>query len=598
MADGPARADALILGGEVIDGSGSEPFAADVAVSDGRIAAVGSLGAWSAARVIRADGLYVAPGFVDMHTHSERGLYVPELAPSLPYLAQGVTTVVGGADGYGSWPLHETMEVHAAKLERQGIGVNAVLMVGAGQVRRLVMGTEARRPTAGEMEAMKRRVREAMECGAWGLSSGLEYPPGCHADAAEVAGLAAEAAAHGGMYHTHMRSEGDGLLEAVAEAIAITERSGAVGVLTHLKAVHRRNWGKASRALEMIEEARDRGARVYADQYPFADAEVVLIPEGAWLPAESSAEARGARLAAALETVPVAALLELYAGLAALPSLEPGRRRFLEARPGLLREMVAGALGAAMPSEGRGLMELASWYGVHRGPGNPEERARFARRLDDPDDGARTRAIVAENLEQYGGAEQIAIVESARPELEGLSLADAAEEMGLSVVDAAVRLGLEDTRAMADILSREEMEEIMSRDYVATGSDGDYPYFGASIDPMGITQHVRTYATFAAKLRRYALDRGVVSLPHAIRSFTGLPAEILGWKDRGLVRKGFWADVAVFDPATLAPRSTPQDLHRYGEGMRYVLVNGRLAIDDGRPAEVGAGRVLRIQERH
>ena len=129
-----ARADVLILGGQVIDGSGSEPFAADVAVTDGKIAAVGSLGAWSAARTIRADGLYVTPGFVDMHTHSERGLYIPELAPSLPYLTQGVTTVVGGADGYGSWPLHETMDAHAAKLERQGIGTNAVLMVGAGQV--------------------------------------------------------------------------------------------------------------------------------------------------------------------------------------------------------------------------------------------------------------------------------------------------------------------------------------------------------------------------------------------------------------------------------------------------------------------------------
>ena len=140
MADGLVRADVLIVGGEVIDGSGAEPFAADVAVRDGRITAVGSLGAWSADRNIRAEGLYVAPGFVDMHTHSERGLYIPELAPSLPYLAQGVTTVVGGADGYGSWPLHETMEVHAAKLERQGIGTNAILMVGSGQVRRLVIG--------------------------------------------------------------------------------------------------------------------------------------------------------------------------------------------------------------------------------------------------------------------------------------------------------------------------------------------------------------------------------------------------------------------------------------------------------------------------
>ena len=158
MADDAGRADVLILEGEIIDGSGSEPFAADVAIEDGRITAVGSLAAWSAARTIRADGLYITPGFVDMHTHSERGLYIPELAPSLPYLTQGVTTVVGGADGYGSWPLHETMEIHAARLERQGIGTNAVLMVGSGQVRRLVMGTEARHPTSGEMTARSGRT--------------------------------------------------------------------------------------------------------------------------------------------------------------------------------------------------------------------------------------------------------------------------------------------------------------------------------------------------------------------------------------------------------------------------------------------------------
>ena len=596
MADDAARADVLIRGGEIIDGSGSEPFAADVAIEDGRITAVGSLGAWSASRTIRADGLYITPGFVDMHTHSERGLYIPELAPSLPYLTQGVTTVVGGADGYGSWPLHETMEVHAARLERQGIGTNAVLMVGSGQVRRLVMGTEARRPTSGEMTAMKRHVREAIESGAWGMSSGLEYPPGSHADTSEVTDLASEAASHGGMYHTHMRSESDGLIDAAAEAIAITERSGAVGVLTHLKAVHRRNWGKAGRVLELIEEARDRGVRVYADQYPFADGEVPLIPENARLPM-TGAEESAARLEAALEAVPEAALLELYAELAALPTLEPSRRRFLEARPELLREMVAGALATTMPTEGRGLMELVSWYGVHRGPGNPEERMGFVERLDDPNEGARIRSIVAEHLEQYGGAEQITIVESARPEVEGKSLLDAAEVLGLTEVDAAIRLGLECARAMADILSQEDLEGIMRKDYVATGSDGDYPYFGAATDPMGITQHVRTYASFSTKLRRYALGRGVVSLPHAIRSFTGLPAEILGWNDRGLIRKGYWADIAVFDPAGLAPLSKVQHLHRYSEGMQHVLVNGRLAIDDGRPAEINAGRVLRIQDR-
>ena len=193
---------------------------------------------------------------------------------------------------------------------------------------------------------MQACVRQAMASGAWGLSSGLEYPPGHHADTAEIIALAAEAAAYGGMYHTHLRSEGDRLIEAVAEAIEITERSGAVGVLTHFKALHRRNWGKAGRALELIEEARNRGVRVYADQFPFADAEVPLIPEparrstGRLMPrsAARSWQRRSTRC-------PDAALLEMYAEMAALPTLEPERQRFLQSRPGLLREMVAGALG-------------------------------------------------------------------------------------------------------------------------------------------------------------------------------------------------------------------------------------------------------------
>ena len=220
--------DIIARGGQIIDGLVTSRYAADVAVKDGRIARVGDLGEATAARVVDAQGLYVVPGFIDMHCHSERGLPYPELAASIHHLTQGVTTVVGGADGYGAWPLHEMVEDQIDLLTKQGIGTNAVLLVGPGQVRRQAMGTEARAPTADELAHMRRLVREAMAGGAHGLSSGLTFLPGSYAETNEVIELAREVAPYEGIYHTHMRDEADGLIEAVREAIQIAEQSGAV----------------------------------------------------------------------------------------------------------------------------------------------------------------------------------------------------------------------------------------------------------------------------------------------------------------------------------------------------------------------------------
>ena len=594
-----ARADVLILGGQVIDGSGSEPFAADVAVTEGRIAAVGSLGAWSAARTIRADGLYVTPGFVDMHTHSERGLYLPELAPSLPYLTQGVTTVVGGADGYGSWPLHETMDIHAAKLARQGIGTNAVLMVGAGQVRRLVMGMAARAPTTAELAAMKVCVREAMASGAWGLSSGLEYPPGLHADSAEITALAAEAAACGGMYHTHMRSEGDRLVEAGCRGHR--DRGALRG--------RRRADPFPGFAPTQLGQGRPRAGADRGGQEPGREGVRRPVPLFGRRGAADSLNRRGGRRrlvprSAAqswrrLSTrVPDAALLDLYAELAALPSLEPERRRFLESRPGLLREMVAGALGGAMPSEGRGLMELASWYGVHRGPGNPEERTGFVERLDDPVAGARIRSLVAENLEQYSGGAQITIVASARPELEGLSLAAAADAMRHD--GGGGRHPARPWKARGrwrTSCPRRTWSGSCARSTSQPGATATIPTSAPALTPWGLAS---TSALTPASPRSCVgtpLTKGWSPCRTRSGRARDCPPRSWGWSDRGLIETGNWADITVFDPASLAPRSTVQHLHRYSEGVRYVLVNGCLAIDEGRPVGVNAGRVLRIQNR-
>ena len=597
QATSESRFDVVIRGGEIIDGSGSRPYRADLAIENGKIARVGDLGGAGAVRTIAVEGLYVVPGFVDVHCHSERGLPHPYLAPSVNYLKQGVTTLVGGADGYGAWPIHETVDDMTGRLARQGIGVNTVLLVGSGQVRRQVMGTECRAPKPDEMARMRRVVREAMDGGAQGLSSGLTFSPGSYTDTEEVVELAREVAPYGGVYHTHMRDEADGLIEAVKEAIRIAEESGAVGVITHFKAVRRRNWGKVREACELIEQARDRGVKVYVDQFPFTDGEVKLIPEPVWYGAADYHEEKATRLARVLGSLPEGELIDLYVELAGLPHLEPAHGRFLTARPDMLKEMIAGAISHMAPPEGRGLMALSSWYGVHRGPGNPDERSRFLARLADPEEGAAIRRQVMQHLEDQGGPDNITIITASRRALEGKSLRQAAATLGKSVVDAAIQLALENVRAMTAMMSQEDVEYVMRKDYAATGSDGDFPYFAGDVDPMGEGQHIRSYSTFTTKIRVYALDRQVISLPHAIRSSTSLPAEILGWTDRGLIREGYWADVAVFDPETIRPKSSPTDIHQHSEGVEYVLVNGRLAIDQGEPTGELAGWVIKSQRR-
>ncbi len=585
--------DAAILGGWVIDGSGGEPFRADVGVSGDTIAAVANLETGAAARAIDASGKCIAPGFIDMHTHAERGLPYPEFAPSVPYLMQGVTSALGGADGYGGWPIHSAMGELSGKLAAQGIGTNAALMVGLGQVRRQVMGLADRPPTPGEMGAMKDRVRAAMSEGAVGISSGLVFAPDRYFDTDGIVELAREAAAFGGIYHTHVRDEADGLLEAVGEAIAIGERSGAATVITHFKAVYRRNWGKLRQATDLIERARRRGARVYADQYPFLEGgPVPLIPPDTWAGSAGAAAERTARVRDAIAALPVGPLLALRAELAGAPRDDASESEFWRERPELLRRSVADALGQLMPARGPALFAAASWYGMHQGPGNPSERARFAARLDEPGERSRIQAEVGAHVDDHGGADYLLIFGAARPEFELTPLSRAAEALGESDIDAAIRLGMEGAQAIALLHSEDDVEYAMSKDFVATGSDGDYPYVGAAPGGSGAPQAVRAYSTFAVKLRRYAVERGVISLPHAVRAATSLPAEILGWTDRGVVREGAKADLVVFDPAAIRGRSELRAPHRYSEGVQCVLVNGQAALEDGKPTGVLAGRVV------
>jgi N-acyl-D-amino-acid deacylase len=264
----PPTYDLVIRNGRVLDGSGNPWFRADVAVSGGRIAAVGDLSAARARRTVDAQGLYIAPGFIDVHSHAGEALATEALSAAQPQLAQGVTTVVVNPDGGGAVDLAR----QRAALMQHGLGINVALMVPHGSVRRAVIGMDDRAPTVAELERMRAMVRQGMEAGAFGLSTGPYYTPGSFATTEELIELARVAAGYGGVHSSHIRDEGDfgiGVVAAVDEVIRISREARLPGVVTHIKALGPRVWGYANALVHRIDRAREEGLEIYADQYPY-----------------------------------------------------------------------------------------------------------------------------------------------------------------------------------------------------------------------------------------------------------------------------------------------------------------------------------------
>jgi N-acyl-D-amino-acid deacylase len=539
--------DLLITGGRVLDGTGNPWFPADVAIKDGKIAAIGKLTGAAARRVIDAQGYYVAPGFIDIHSHADEGLGSPRTSASPNKVTQGVTTEVVNQDGRSPmWPLSKQRGLY----ESQGVGVNVILMVGHGTIRSAAMKNDFKRPaTTAEIEEMKRLARQGMEDGAFGLSAGLEYVPGRWSDTRELVEVAKAIAPYQAVYISHERSEGRDpmwknasdpttsvdLLQAVKETIEIGESSGITVVASHLKAKGASFWGSGFAATRLIADARERGVPVYADQYPYptsgSDGQTVLIPM--WALVDEGVDA-------------------------------------------------GGQLGQ-----------------LQRGGGEAFKRMRenFARRLGDAAARDKIRRDVAHEIDRRGGADKIVVFEFSDSSLNEKSLAEIARMRKEDPIDTAVWIQLNGlnrpggARMRGFSLSEYDIEHIMRQDFTATCSDG-----GTVAQGEGIP-HPRYYGTFARKLRHYALDRQVISLPFAIRSMTSLPAQILGLKDRGMLRENYWADVTVFDPEKVRDRATYTDPHQYAEGMPYVMVNGELVVDGGKGAGKLPGKVLTRSDR-
>ncbi len=540
-AQEPRRFDVLITGAQIIDGTGNPWFPGDIGITDGRIAALGMLDGARASRSIDMTGRFVSPGFIDIHSHSEDGLADPNLRFNHNMIAQGITLSVVNQDGRSPlWPIRDQKALY----ERQGVGNNVALMVGHGTIRTSVMRERHHQPaTESDIRGMRQMVREGMVDGAFGLSTGLAYLPMRSSEPREVIELAGEVKPFGGFYISHQRSDARlptwktasdptpsvDLLEAVEETIAIGRQTGVPVVATHIKARSTGYWGTSHAVTRRVREARGRGIEAYLDQYPYDT---------------SGSDGRAVLIP-----------------------------RWALAPPGT---HVGGQLG-----ESDGGNEV---YG--------DLKENLQTRLTDSGVAARVRTDIEYEISRRGGASGIVVFEFPEARFEGRTLASIAAELEVTAVDAVIWLQMNGfdrpggCRLRGFSLSEADIEHFMQQEFTATSTDGGTVALGEGLP------HARFYGTFPRKIRRYVRERGTISLPFAIRSMTSLPAQIMGLKDRGVIRVGAWADLVVFDLETIADRATFLDPHQYPAGVPYVFVNGVVVVDAGEFTDATPGKVL------
>lgn len=521
--------DVIVRGGQVIDGTGSSPFVADVAIKDGRIVDIGDLSSERAKRVVDAAGLVVTPGFVDMMGGSSLPLLL-DPATARSKLHQGITTMMAGEggslapqneqtmaelEGATARGLHwRTFDEYFALLDSAGVGLNVIHNVGAAQVRQIVVGDEDRAPTAEQLEEMKRLVGQAMTDGAVGLSTALIYPPGSYATTEEIIELAKVAAQGGGVYFTHMRNESNRVLEAIDETIRIAREASIPAHIYHLKAAGQENWPLMTRALERIQAARDEGLAVTADIYPYIRNGIGL---GSFIHPRHYARGADAFLATLSD-----------------PAVRARLRREIE--------------------------RTSDWENWYRHVGRNWDNVLISRVGSDID-----------------------------PRFVGMSIAQVADARGVDAWTAFFDLvegggvGV-NPRSM----NEEQKHEAMQAPFVCFDNDAA-PTNPDSV----AASHPRAFGAFPRVLAKYVRDEGVISLEEAIRKLTSLPASILKLDDRGRIAVGMAADIIVFNPETVTDRATFTEPLRYSEGIDYVLINGVPVIDGGEFTDARPGNVLR-----
>lgn len=514
-----------------MDGTGAPVWRGDIGIVGDVIRAVGAIDSDQGSRVLDATDLHVAPGFIDIHTHSDGEILRYPTAESR--VMQGVTTEVTGNCGGSAAPRSEsgTADVgdelredfgieggwtdvasYFSVLERVGISLNHALLLGQGTLRENVAGAEDRVLTQDEMRQILEAVEEGLDQGAWGLSTGLEYVPGRFTPTEEIMAMARVVARRGGFYASHIRSEESTLLEAVDEAIRIGRMSGSRVQISHLKAAGLPNWGKQAAALDLIEAARTGGVDVMADAYPYtAYSTGITIFLPAWA-ADGGKEAVAGRLA------------------------DPTNRRRI-----------------------RDEMEIR----IRQDPGDYD-------------------LIVISSVRS----------EANRPII-GMDVAGIAREWGMDPVDVLLRL-MEEEGSVGFIghgMSPENVEMVLSHPLVMIGSDGSS--MAPRGEALQSRPHPRSYGTFPRVLGHYCRERGIFDLPGAVRKMTSMPADQVGIADRGRIARGMKADLVVFDPDRIRDEATFEDPHRYPTGIHHVLVNGQIVVEKGAHSGARPGVVLR-----
>jgi N-acyl-D-amino-acid deacylase len=524
--------DLVITGGSIVDGEGTPALSADVGVRDGRIASIGNLNGAPASRRIDASGLTVAPGFIDMHNHSDYTILREPNSESM--IRQGVTTMVlgesrsagpvkaGASDNQTTQGVSvdwTTLGGYFARLERQHMATNIASYVGEEQVWTHVKGYGQSPASPVELEAMKTLVAQAMEEGAMGLSTALLVPPSSLATTDNLIELAKVAKHYGGIYSSHIRDEGEGVFRAIAEAIQIGKGAQIPVDIIHMKIAHKKLWGRADEIIAMVQKARDEGYNIQANVYPYT------------------------------------------AGQNNLSSIIPpwahdgGREKLLERLrdPAARRRMRKEILGG-----------LPDWYNHYLATG----------------DG-------------WGGMLLVSLRSDRNKPFQGKRMSELIRARGGDPVDVLFDVLAEENGSVPTVFfhhSEPDMQLVMKQPWTSIGSDG------SAVSPDGPTgrthPHPRYYGTFPRVLGRYVRELKVLTLPEAIKKMTSMNADKIGIKDRGRLRQGMWADVTIFDPNLVIDRATFENPHQYPVGIRYVIVNGAVTVDNERHTGALAGRVL------
>jgi N-acyl-D-amino-acid deacylase len=532
----PASYDVIIRGGTIYDGSGGEPYVADIGIDGHVIVATGNLGDARAPAIIDATGLAVAPGFINMLSWANESLI--EDGRSQSDIRQGVTLEVMG-EGNSMGPLNavmkqelldrqsdirydiewDTLGEYLEYLEQRGVSTNVASFIGAATPRKYVIGYDDRAPTPEELQRMQELVREAMREGAMGVASSLMYPPGLFADTGELVALAEAAAEFDGMYISHLRDEGAHMLEAIEELITIAREARIRAEIYHLKSSGQQNWPLFDAAVKMIEDARTEGLQITADVYTY--------------PAGST----GLNV-----TVP--------------PWVQEGG---FEASLERMRD--------------------------------PDLRRRIIEEMNTPSDEWENMFLLA------GSLDNILLVnfrnEALKP-LTGKTLAEVIEMRDTGPEDTIMDLIIEDGSRVGAVYftqSEDIVRRAVALPWVSFNSDA------GSLAPEGVflasNPHPRAYGSFARVLAKYVREENVITLEEAVRKLSGLPAHNLKLDRRGLLKEGYFADVVVFDPETVQDHATFVEPHQYATGVLHVFVNGEQVLKDGEHTGATPGRVVR-----